>query len=292
MVGQRNHFMEGSEIMSSNYTQRVVKESGSTFAWSFGSLSKRQRRGMQALYAFCRIIDDVVDEPWEPLIKEKQLAFWRSQITIAASNTSRHPLTIELSYLMSEFGVTTDELTTLLNGVAMDCTPITPQTRQELETYCYGVASIVGLMCLKIFGVSPAGAARNAAIQLGYAFQCTNILRDITTDANSGRCYFPRNELAEFKLTPETLRETSHLQNARDFLNKQCQITQAYFDAAWRGFPKADLPKLYPARIMSRYYEAILRKIIQDPAQVLHHPVKLGFLHKLALLLMVGFKRS
>ncbi len=283
--------MEGSAVMSSSYTQRVVKESGSTFAWSFGSLTKRQRRGMQALYAFCRIIDDVVDEPWESLIKEKQLEFWRSQILVAAYNTSRHPLTMELSYLMSEFGVTTDELTTLLNGVAMDCHPVAPRTRQDLETYCYGVASIVGLMCLRIFGVSPTGVARDAAIQLGYAFQCTNILRDVTTDTKMGRCYFPRDELAEFNLTPETLRDPSRVLQSEKFLAKQCQITQAYFDTAWRGFPKDDLPKLYPARVMSRYYEAILRKITKNPIQVLQRPVKLGIFHKLALLVVVGLKR-
>ncbi len=105
--------MEVSAVMSSRYTQRVVKESGSTFAWSFGSLTRRQRRGMQALYAFCRVMDDIVDEPWEALIKEKQLEFWRGQLKIARDNTSRHTLTIELAYLMREFGVKPEKLTPL-----------------------------------------------------------------------------------------------------------------------------------------------------------------------------------
>jgi phytoene synthase len=285
--------MEVSAIMTtgSRYTQRVVKESGSTFAWSFGSLTRRQRRGMQALYAFCRVMDDIVDEPWELLIKEKQLEFWRGQIKIAHENVSRHPLTIELGYLMREFGVTPEELTTLLNGVAMDCHPVAPQTRMDLETYCYGVASIVGLMCLKIFGVPGTDATRGAAIQLGYAFQCTNILRDVTTDAQNGRCYFPRKELAEFGLTPESLREPALAAKAKAFLAKQCEITWAYFKKAWSQFPEADMPKLFPARVMSRYYEAILRKITKNPQQVLQQPVSLSLWHKLTLLVTAGFNR-
>lgn len=285
--------MEVSAVMTtgSRYTQRVVKESGSTFAWSFGSLTRRQRRGMQALYAFCRVMDDIVDEPWETLIKEKQLEFWRGQIQIAQNNVSRHPLTIELAYLMREFGVTADELTTLLEGVAADCHKVAPQTRNDLECYCYGVASIVGLMCLKIFGVSETGETRDAAIQLGYAFQCTNILRDVTTDAQNGRCYFPRQELAESGLTPETLCDPACSAKASAFLTKQCEITWDYFKTAWSQFPEADLPKLYPARVMSRYYEAILRKITQNPARVLRRPVSLSLWHKLALLVTAGLNR-
>lgn len=285
--------MEVSVVMTtgSRYTQRVVKESGSTFAWSFGSLTRRQRQGMQALYAFCRVMDDIVDEPWEALIKEKQLEFWRGQIQIAQQNTSRHPLTIELSYLMREFGVTADELTTLLEGVAADCHGVAPQTRNDLECYCYGVASIVGLMCLKIFGVPETDMTRNAAIQLGYAFQCTNILRDVTTDAQNGRCYLPRQELAEFGLTPETLCDPALATQARDFLATQCKITWGYFKTAWSQFPEAELPKLYPARVMSRYYEAILRKISQNPSRVLQRPVSLSVWHKLALLVTAGLNR-
>lgn len=273
------------------FTRHVVRESGSTFAWSFGSLSRQQRRGMQALYAFCRVMDDIVDEPWEILIKEKQLAFWRSQIQGMVAGNSRHPLTIELSFLMREFGVTADELMMVLDGVAVDCRPVVPQIRADLERYCFGVASSVGLMCLRIFGVPAVGAAREAAIHLGYAFQCTNILRDVTTDAHEGRCYFPREELAASGLTPEGLLDSRLESQALSFLQRQCEMTQAYFHQAWSGFPAADLPKLFPARVMSRYYEAILKKIVQDPLQVLRAPVKLGLAQKLWLLVTAGWSR-
>lgn len=276
----------------SHYTRRVVKESGSTFAWSFGSLSKRQRRGMQALYAFCRVMDDIVDEPWELIIKEKQLEFWRGQIRIAPDGTSHHPLTIELAFLMREFGVAADELTTLLDGVAVDCHPFVPQTRADLEKYCYGVASSVGLMCLRIFGVDPVGAARDAAIQLGYAFQCTNILRDVATDAKNNRCYFPRQELAKAGLTPETMFDPRMVPQAKAFLTQQCEVTWGYFDRAWKGFPAADRSKLFPARVMSRYYEAILKIITSDPVLVLREPVSLSFAKKMWLLLSVGLLRK
>lgn len=276
---------------SSRYTERIVKESGSTFAWSFGSLSRAQRRGMTALYAFCRVVDDVVDESWEPLIKEKQLFFWRNQIQIAADGSSRHPLTIELGYLINQFGVTTDELNTLLDGVAADCQPVTPRTRADLEHYCFGVASIVGLMCLRIFGVPHTEKTRHAATQLGYAFQCTNILRDVTTDAANGRCYFPSQELAEFNLTPATLLDPAHQVDAVAFLKQQITITNTYFKTAWAGFDTSESPKLYPARIMSAYYEAILKKISKDPVVVLKAPVKLGLVHKFSLLCLAGLKR-
>lgn len=276
----------------SHYTQHIVKESGSTFAWSFGSLSKHQRRGMQALYAFCRVMDDIVDEPWELAIKEKQLEFWRGQIRIAHDGTSRHPLTIELAFLMREFGVPAEELMVLLDGVAVDCYPFVPQTRSDLEKYCYGVASSVGIMCLRIFGVNPVGAARDAAIQLGYAFQCTNILRDVTTDAKNNRCYFPRQELAKAGLKPDTLFDAKMAAQAKTFLTEQCEITWKYFDKAWKGFPPEDRVKMFPARMMSHYYEAILKKITSDPIQVLRAPVSLGLLKKLWLLFSVGVLRK
>ncbi len=246
---------------------------------------------MQALYAFCRVVDDIVDEPWEMVIKEKQLEFWGGQIRIAGNGSSRHPLTIELAFLMREFGVTADELLALLDGVAVDCRPFVPQTRADLEKYCYGVASIVGLMCLRIFGVSPVGAARDAAIQLGYAFQCTNILRDVAVDGKNNRCYFPRRELTEAGLTPETLWNPEGAPQAMSFLKQQCETTWEYFQRAWRGFPAEEFSKLFPARVMSRYYEAILEKISRDPLRVLRAPVSLSFFKKLRLLLTLGFSR-
>lgn len=276
----------------SHYTRRVVKESGSTFAWSFGSLSAHQRRGMQALYAFCRVMDDIVDEPWETIIKEKQLEFWRGQIRIAPDGSSKHPLTIELAFLMREFGVTAEELLTLLDGVAVDCHPFVPQTRSDLEKYCYGVASSVGLMCLRIFGVDPVGAARDAGIQLGYAFQCTNILRDVTTDANNDRCYFPRQELEKSGLTTEALFDPKMAAQAKTFLIQQCEMTWGYFNKAWHEFPVADRGKLFPARVMSCYYEAILKKISSDPLHVLRAPVSLGIVKKIWLLFRVGVLRK
>lgn len=285
--------MEVTAALSSGsrYTRHVVRESGSTFAWSFGSLSRGQRRGMQALYAFCRVVDDIVDEPWELIIKEKQLEFWRGQVQEAPSGASRHPLTIELGFLMREFGVTPEELIALLDGVAVDCHPVVPQTRSDLEKYCYGVASIVGLMCLRIFGINPLGAARDAAIQLGYAFQCTNILRDVAADARHNRCYFPRQELAGAGLTSDVLFDPQKKSQARTFLERQCAITKDYFRKAWCWFPADDDRKLFPARIMSRYYEAILKKITKDPLRVLRAPVSLGIFEKLWLLVTMGFAR-
>ncbi|MDO8311705.1 MAG: phytoene/squalene synthase family protein, partial [Sideroxyarcus sp.] len=249
------------------------------------------RRGMQALYAFCRVMDDIVDEPWETVIKEKQLEFWRGQIHIASGGSSHHPLTMELAFLMHEFKVTPDELMTLLDGVAVDCHAFVPQTRSDLEKYCYGVASSVGLMCLRIFGVEPVGAARDAAIQLGYAFQCTNILRDVVTDAKNNRCYLPRQELQNAGLTPETLLDPKMAAQALVFMTQQCEITLGYFDRAWRTFPPAEHKKLFPARMKSRYYEAILNKISSDPIQVLRHPISLGLVKKVWLLITAGFSR-
>lgn len=275
--------------MGHRFTRRVVRESGSTFAWSFRSLSKPQRRGMQALYAFCRIADDIVDEPWETSIKEKQVMFWRAQVMIAPAGESRHPMTMELSFLMREFGVTVSELTTLLDGVAADCHTVAPQTRNDLECYCYGVASIVGIMCLRIFGVTLTAATRDAAVQLGYAFQCTNILRDISVDAENGRCYLPRDELTAAGLTPETLLDTGCSFAARVFLTSQCERTWEYFHKAWSLFPKEDLSKLYPARVMSLYYETLLKKISRDPVAVVTRPVSLSLPHKVWLLLRAGF---
>lgn len=278
-------------ISGEAFTRKVVQTSKSTFAWSFYSLSAPQKRGMYALYAFARIIDDIVDEPWEVLIKDRQLQFWREQVELAATQSSRHPLTIELAYLIQHFGVTTMELMTLIDGVAKDCHLFVPMTRADLEDYCFGVAGIVGLMCLKIFGVKITDATRRAAIQLGNAFQCTNILRDVAGDRVAGRCYFPLEEFAANDLDSGSLCDPDQRPAAQAFLQAQCDQTWSYFKAAWAGFAPADRKALLPARVMSVYYEEILAQISADPAQVLTHKVGLTTMQKFWLLATAWRKR-
>jgi 15-cis-phytoene synthase len=267
------------------YCRQIVRRSGSNFALAFRSLNKPQVRGMHAIYAFCRVVDDIVDGDLALDDKKYHLAYWREQIGALDRETFDDPLAHELAWAVQHFGVSATYLRELIDGVAADLHPKTYPNFSSLLEYCYGVAGTVGLMCLPIFGVQETPDTREAALSLAYAFQLTNILRDLHSDAKAGRVYLPQDDLHYFGIDRKQL--VSPLSDEAKVQLQQLIVYEAhraeeYYTEAWRRFAPHD-QQMKPAAIMSAGYHTILQKIERRPSDVLCGRVSLSPWEKLSL---------
>lgn len=269
------------------YCNDIVRKSGSNFYYSFLFLKKRKRRAMYAVYAFSRVIDDIVDSDESSSSKEKLIGFWRTEIEKCYSSGSEHPLTKELRYATREFHIPKQYLLELLLGVMQDMIQQRYVTFDDLQKYCYRVASVVGLMCLKIFEAPDSEENRKAAINLGLAFQTTNILRDIAEDADNDRIYLPIEELIRFNLTEEDIINKKYSEDFRKFMQFQWDRSESYYKKAWSGFDKIAAKKLFPALIMSDIYHEILEKIKEIDYNVFKTRIRIPNLTKIK----IAFKR-
>lgn len=274
---------------SERYCRQIVRASGSTFAVAFRSLDAQQRRGLHAWYAFCRVVDDIVDGPGTREERAAQLQFWREQLAYLENDEVPHPLTDELRWLQRHFAVPTPYLHELIDGVARDLDPRPIADEADLLQYCYGVAGTVGLGCLHIFRVEVTPEVRAAGIALANAFQLTNILRDLRADLAAGRSYLPANDLADFQVDVARLQapQLSSVVAARlrDLIVFEAERAVCWYRQAWQGFPAADWPRLRPALLMSDYYSTILQQIRRHPLRVWRERVGVPFRKKLWLLL-------
>lgn len=277
------------------YCQRVVQNAGSNFAAAFRFLDHSQRRAMRALYAFCRVVDDVVDSALAAAVKRQQIAFWRDQLEPAAGAPTTHPLMEELHAAVTTFDIPLPYLRDLVDGVARDIAPTPCADWAALEQYCYGVAGTVGLACLRIFRVPETATTRAAGLALANAFQLTNILRDVHSDARTGRVYLPEAELRACGLTAAELcvaNVPADDMRLRTLIVRGGERAEAYFAAAWQQFPRAEAARLRSALLMSDYYYAILQRIRAHPEQVWSRRVRLTTGTKLWLFLKRSFSAA
>jgi phytoene synthase len=179
------------------YCTTLTKQSGSNFYYSFVFLPKVRREAMYTVYAFCKAVDSAVDEPPPGSDPKEELRRWRSELDLVYAGEPTWPLMISLAHHAKRLSIPKAYFEELIKGVEMDLTTTRYRTFEELSLYCYRVASIVGLICLHIFGPTSAHA-QDYAVDLGMAFQLTNILRDLATDADQGRIYLPQEDLARF----------------------------------------------------------------------------------------------
>ncbi len=177
------------------YCQQRAVQSGSSFYYSFLFLPPERRRAITALYAFCREVDDVVDERMDPTVARAKLAWWRDEIATAFAGTPQHPVARALAPVVASYHLPEAHFQTVIDGMAMDLERSRYRDFGELESYCHRVAGVVGLMSAEIFGYANP-ATREYARDLGIAFQLTNIVRDVGEDARRGRIYLPQDELA------------------------------------------------------------------------------------------------
>jgi 15-cis-phytoene synthase len=224
--------------------EAIVRAHARTFSLASGFLPPRKRRSAFALYAFCRVADDIVDQAHAgpPGSAAAALAAYRAEVAEAVAGRPRGPVLRELARTVAESGVPADLLAELLDGVARDLRPARYATWAELTRYCEGVASSVGAMCAHVFGVAGDATVRERAVRyartLGVAMQLTNILRDVGEDAARGRCYLPDEDLAAFGLTAERVLHDPTLKDDprwMDFMRHQVARARALYRAATPG---------------------------------------------------------
>jgi 15-cis-phytoene synthase len=245
------------------YCTTLTKKSGSNFYYSFLFLPRKRRAAMYTVYAFCKEIDNAVDEPPAGSNPQEELRQWRTELDAAYRGTPTFPVTISLAHHVRQLSIPQAYFEELIKGVEMDLMASRYASFQNLSLYCYRVASVVGLICLHIFGpTSP--RAQDYAVNLGMAFQLTNILRDIGTDAAQDRIYLPQEDLMKFGCTDQTILQRQESAELRSLLHFEAAKAHDYYSkaqAAFEALPAQDQWALTVSEIMRAVYVRILQKI-------------------------------
>jgi phytoene synthase len=264
------------------YCQDKAAKSGSSFYYSFLFLPKLQRKAITALYAFCREVDDAVDECRDPDVAQTKLNWWRAEIFGSFDGRPNHPVGRALQGPIEQFNLPREHFIEIIDGMEMDLHLTRYSTFSELSLYCYRVAGVVGLMAAEIFGYQER-ATLDYAHNLGMAFQLTNILRDVREDAGRNRIYLPLDELQRFDVSERELLEHRHSTHMQALLDFQARRAQEYYTKAFALLPEVDR---YPQRtglIMATIYQTVLDIIERNSTQVLERRVTLSPLRKLWL---------
>jgi 15-cis-phytoene synthase len=265
-----------------NYCQQKTAQSGSSFYYSFRFLPALQRRAMTALYAFCREVDDVVDECHEESIARLKLNWWREEISRLYQNQPQHKVTQALLPLLQSFNLPEEYFREIIDGMEMDLNRHEYASFRDLNLYCYRVASIVGLLSAEIFGFSNRDTLRYAQ-DLGTAFQLTNILRDVREDAMRGRYYIPLDELQQFNVSKQDLNRPVTSDRVIALFRFQANRARDFYRKAMAELPPEDRYQQRSGLIMARIYQTLLDEIELDGFRVLEHKIKLTPVRKLWL---------
>ena len=261
------------------YCQQKAAASGSSFYYSFLFLPPERRRAITALYAFCREVDDVVDETNEMQVAAAKLAWWRAEVGNLAAGKPQHPVTKALAPHMQPFSISADRLNEIIDGMEMDLT----QTRYldwiSLERYCYRVAGVVGLLAAGIFGYRNARTLEYAR-DLGIAFQMTNIIRDVGEDARKNRIYLPMDELKRFNVPASDILNAKETPEFAALMRFQAERARSYYGKAAAALPAEDRRAQRPGLIMAAIYRALLEEIERDGFRVLTQRTSLTPLRK------------
>jgi 15-cis-phytoene synthase len=259
--------------------------SKSSFYYSFGLLSKERRFGIEAVYAFCRVIDDLADEgPLDPERAARGLARYREEIDRCYTGEAALPVTRDLQECVRRFGIPRRPLDDLLEGVAMDLSKTRYRDFDELRVYCRRVASAVGLVCLPIFGCGE-GASREYAVDLGIALQLTNILRDLKADAARGRIYVPLDEIVACGYSEAELLRGERTPAFLALMRRQAERAHRHFESAALLLPDSDRPRLLAAEVMRAIYLRLLKRIERRGFRVFERRISVPRLQQLGLAL-------
>jgi phytoene synthase len=264
------------------YCQQKATGSGSSFYYSFLFLEPARRQAITALYAFCREIDDAVDECADAAIAALKLAWWRGEVAALYAGRPTHPVTQALATSLPRFNLPVEQLLEIVDGMEMDLCQIRYADFKALHLYCYRVASVVGLLAAEIFGYSDRRTLKYAH-DLGLAFQLTNIIRDVGEDARRGRIYLPQDELAKFGVAETDILGNRTTEGFKTLVEFQVSRAVGYYDKALAELPAADRKAQRAGLIMAAIYRRLLDEIVADGCRVLSHRVSLPPLRKLWL---------
>ncbi len=261
------------------YCQKKAAQSGSSFYYSFLFLPPERRRAITALYAFCREVDDVVDEVSDPDVARTKLAWWRQEVAAAFAGTPAHPVTQALRGVVGAYALPQEHFQAVIDGMQMDLERSRYLDFADLERYCHRVAGVVGLMSAEIFGRTQA-ATLQYAHDLGIAFQLTNIIRDVGEDARRGRIYLPQDELARYGVAPSALLRREESDAFRALMAAQVARAREWYARARSALPDADRRAQRPGLIMAAIYRTLLDEIERDGYGVLDRRIALTPLRK------------
>ena len=264
------------------YCQEKCATSGSSFYYSFLFLPPARRQAIMALYAFCREVDDVVDECNDPALASTKLAWWRMEVERIASKQATHPVGLALQAVSPEIEISAARLNEIIDGMEMDLQQTRYLDFTGLSLYCYRVASVVGLLAAGIFGYRDAQTEKYAH-DLGMAFQLTNIIRDVGEDARRGRIYLPIDELKQFNVPAADILNARYSDNFTALMQFQQQRAERYYQEALAHLPACDRKSQRPGLIMAAIYRTLLEEIRAENFQVLHQRISLPPTRKLWL---------
>ena len=262
--------------------QAITKASSTNFYYAFLTLPPRKRHAIYATYAFCRLCDDIVDDPDRRETAELDLAGLRAQLRTAYEGTPTGPVWIALGDARRRYGIPMSHFTDVIDGCEMDLTKSSYETFDELVQYCRRVASAPGLICIEVFGYSDERAVEYA-IDLGIAMQLTNILRDVAEDARDGRVYLPNEELDKFGYSKSMLMAGTVDDSFRALAQFQIERARRYFESGARLFPLLDRRSRACPRTMSSVYRQLLGRIEAVDYDVFSERISLSRTAKAAL---------
>lgn len=265
-----------------DYVQQKAASSGSSFYYAFLFLPPQRRAAITAFYAFCREVDDVVDEVSDPGVASSKLAWWHNEVRQAFAGQPNHPVMQALAPLCPEFGIEASALQSVIEGCEMDLTQTRYLDYPNLTRYCHLVAGVVGEVSARIFGQTDA-ATTAYAHKLGQAFQLTNIIRDVGEDALRGRIYLPVAELQQFDVKAHEVLNRLDSDRFQALMQFQAARAHALYDDTLALLPAADLRNQKPGLMMASIYRTLLREIEAQKFPVLTQRVALTPLRKLWL---------
>ena len=278
--------------MNAGVSEQITQKSASNLALAFIVLPPDRRASMSALYAFCREVDDVADDESRP-VEERRAALqsWRTDVSRACEGLEPlFPVNRELRPVISRHGLPFHLFDELIQGVEMDLDRQRYETYEELEKYCYRVASVVGLLSIEIFGYRDPGC-RDYADALGKALQFTNILRDVGNDAQRGRVYLPEEELRRHGVTASDILAGRRTEGFESLAAAFAGRTREYYALARSRLPAVDRESMVAAELMGSVYWKLFRRLERRRFPVLDpEPVRLSKPRKLAVLLLAWMR--
>lgn len=265
---------------ANQYCLKKAAQSGSSFYYSFLFLPPKEKQAIVAVYAFCREVDDIVDNIGETTIAEKKLIFWHDEIERVFEGTPQHPIGQALAIAIQNFSLKKQYFLEIIQGMSLDLHVKSYATFDELKTYCYYVAGTVGLLTIEIFGYQDPLTLEYAR-NLGLAFQLVNIIRDVGEDAARGRIYLPESELKQFSVSKEDIFNRNYSSNFKNLMQYQANRARLYYEKAKLFLPESDQYAQRSGLMMAEIYFALLREIEKTGFLVLKQKIALTPIRKL-----------
>ena len=264
------------------YCRSRALQSGSSFYYSFLFLPEEQRRAITALYAFCREVDDVVDELTDRSVARVKLAWWRTEVDAVYGGSPQHPVARALLDVVGPFNLQRAHFDEIIDGMEMDLDHGRYADFAALRLYCHRVAGVVGLLSATIFGYREAQTL-DYAHDLGIAFQLTNIIRDVGEDARRDRIYLPQEDLARYGVSDGDIMAGRASANMRELMRFQVARARSFYRQALGQLPSADRRAQRAGLVMAAIYQRLLDEIEADACEVLNAKISLTPVTKLWL---------